>query len=68
MLERENMVKSVSRALDIIKLISWKKGGLGVTEIANQMVYSHVCSKFSKKSLNINDCMNGWLLANLFIM
>ncbi len=37
MLERENMVKSVSRALDIIKLISWKKGGLGVTEIANQM-------------------------------
>lgn len=37
MLERENMVKSVSRALDIIKLISWKKDGLGVTEIANQM-------------------------------
>lgn len=37
MLERENMVKSVSRALDIIKLISLKKGGLGVTEIANQM-------------------------------
>ncbi|MED3572293.1 IclR family transcriptional regulator [Cytobacillus praedii] len=36
-MERENMVKSVSRALDIIKLISWKKGGLGVTEIANQM-------------------------------
>ncbi|MED3553288.1 IclR family transcriptional regulator [Cytobacillus praedii] len=36
-MERENMVKSVSRALDIIKLISWKKDGLGVTEIANQM-------------------------------
>jgi IclR family transcriptional regulator, KDG regulon repressor len=36
-LDRENMVKSVSRALDIIKLISMKKGGLGVTEIANQM-------------------------------
>ncbi|MFO1444840.1 IclR family transcriptional regulator [Bacillus sp. Bva_UNVM-123] len=34
---RENMVKSVSRALDIIMLISLKKGGLGVTEIANQM-------------------------------
>ncbi len=31
------MVKSVSRALDIIKLVSMKKGGLGVTEIANQM-------------------------------
>jgi len=31
------MVKSVSRALDIIMLISMKKGGLGVTEIANQM-------------------------------
>ena len=36
-LDRENMVKSVSRALDIIRLISIKKGGLGVTEIANQM-------------------------------
>ncbi|WP_102275059.1 IclR family transcriptional regulator [Cytobacillus massiliigabonensis] len=36
-MERENMVKSVSRALDIIKLVSMKKGGLGVTEIANQM-------------------------------
>ena len=35
--ERENMVKSVSRALDIIRLVSEKKGGLGVTEIANQM-------------------------------
>nr|WP_206762424.1 IclR family transcriptional regulator [Cytobacillus firmus] len=35
--ERENMVKSVSRALDIITLISLKKNGLGVTEIANQI-------------------------------
>ncbi len=31
------MVKSVSRALDIIMLVSMKKGGLGVTEIANQI-------------------------------
>jgi DNA-binding IclR family transcriptional regulator len=31
------MVKSVSRALDIITLVSIKKGGLGVTEIANQI-------------------------------
>jgi IclR family transcriptional regulator, KDG regulon repressor len=31
------MVKSVSRALDIITLVSLKKGGLGVTEIANQI-------------------------------
>ncbi|MBG9654703.1 IclR family transcriptional regulator [Cytobacillus firmus] len=36
-MERENMVKSVSRALDIITLISLKKNGLGVTEIANQI-------------------------------
>lgn len=36
-MERENMVKSVSRALDIITLVSSKKGGLGVTEIANQI-------------------------------
>ena len=36
-MERENMVKSVSRALDIIQLVSMKKGGLGVTEIANQI-------------------------------
>ncbi len=36
-MNRENMVKSVSRALDIIALISMKKGGLGVTEIANKM-------------------------------
>ncbi|MGN1386093.1 MAG: IclR family transcriptional regulator [Bacillus sp. (in: firmicutes)] len=34
---RENMVKSVSRALDIITMLSLKKGGLGVTEIANQI-------------------------------
>nr|WP_249365707.1 IclR family transcriptional regulator [Cytobacillus citreus] len=31
------MVKSVGRALDIIMLVSMKKGGLGVTEIANQI-------------------------------
>lgn len=31
------MVKSVSRALDIITLVSLKKGGLGVTEIARQI-------------------------------
>ncbi|MBU8878050.1 IclR family transcriptional regulator [Bacillus sp. FJAT-29790] len=36
-MERENMVKSVSRALDIIMLVSMRKGGLGVTEIANQI-------------------------------
>ncbi|MBD1380468.1 IclR family transcriptional regulator [Metabacillus arenae] len=36
-MERENMVKSVSRALDIITLVSTKKGGLGVTEIAGQI-------------------------------
>ncbi|MEH6941022.1 IclR family transcriptional regulator [Bacillus sp. JJ722] len=36
-MERENMVKSVSRALDIITILSLKKGGLGVTEIANQI-------------------------------
>ncbi len=34
---RENMVKSVSRALDIIALISLQKGGLGVTDISKQM-------------------------------
>jgi IclR family transcriptional regulator, KDG regulon repressor len=37
MMERENMVKSVSRALDIIDIVSSNKGGLGVTEIANQI-------------------------------
>jgi IclR family transcriptional regulator, KDG regulon repressor len=36
-MERENMVKSVSRALDIIDIVSSKKDGLGVTEIAKQM-------------------------------
>lgn len=36
-LQRENVVKSVSRALEIIALVSTKKGGLGVTEIANQI-------------------------------
>jgi len=36
-MERENTVKSVGRALDIIALVSMKKEGLGVTEIANQM-------------------------------
>lgn len=36
-MQRDNMVKSVSRALDIIMLVSKKKGGLGVTEIANQI-------------------------------
>jgi IclR family KDG regulon transcriptional repressor len=36
-MERENMVKSVSRALDIIHLVSLKKSGLGVTEIAKQI-------------------------------
>lgn len=36
-MERENVVKSVSRALDIITLVSLKKGGLGVTEIAKQI-------------------------------
>jgi IclR family transcriptional regulator, KDG regulon repressor len=37
MVQRENMVKSVSRALDIVALVGMKKGGLGVTEIANQI-------------------------------
>jgi IclR family transcriptional regulator, KDG regulon repressor len=36
-MQRENVVKSVSRALDIIALVGMKKGGLGVTEIANQI-------------------------------
>lgn len=35
--ERENMVKSVSRALDIITLVGSKKGGMGVTEISKQI-------------------------------
>ncbi|OLN21964.1 IclR family transcriptional regulator [Domibacillus antri] len=36
-MERENVVKSVARALDIIALVSASRNGLGVTEIANQM-------------------------------
>jgi IclR family transcriptional regulator, KDG regulon repressor len=36
-MERENMVKSVSRALDIIDIVSSNKDGIGVTEIANQI-------------------------------
>jgi DNA-binding IclR family transcriptional regulator len=31
------MVKSVSRALDIITIVSMKKGGMGVTDISKQM-------------------------------
>ncbi|WNS79940.1 IclR family transcriptional regulator [Domibacillus sp. DTU_2020_1001157_1_SI_ALB_TIR_016] len=36
-MERENVVKSVARALDIIALVSASPRGLGVTEIANGM-------------------------------
>lgn len=36
-MEKENIVKSVSRALHIIDIVSSKKDGLGVTEIAKQM-------------------------------
>ncbi len=36
-MERENTVKSVRRALQIIEIVSTKKDGLGVTEIAKQM-------------------------------
>lgn len=36
-MERENMVKSVARALDIITIVSSKKDGLGVTDISKQM-------------------------------
>ena len=36
-MERENVVKSVARALDIIALVSASRTGLGVTEIASQM-------------------------------
>ncbi|TCP19289.1 IclR family transcriptional regulator [Scopulibacillus darangshiensis] len=36
-MERENRVKSVDRALDIIKIVSSNKEGCGVTEIANQI-------------------------------
>lgn len=35
--ERENMVKSVGRALDIINLISKNRNGLGVTDISKQI-------------------------------
>ncbi|MCM3569253.1 IclR family transcriptional regulator [Neobacillus mesonae] len=34
---RENMVKSVSRALDIIHIVGLNRDGIGVTEISNQM-------------------------------
>ena len=37
MAERENIVKSVSRAFEIIDIISGHKDGLGVTEIAKQI-------------------------------
>lgn len=37
LVEKENIVKSVSRALHIIDIVSSKKDGLGVTEIAKQM-------------------------------
>ncbi|MFK2824803.1 IclR family transcriptional regulator [Bacillus sp. B190/17] len=36
-MERENVVKSVARALDVIELVSSSKQGLGVTEIAKRM-------------------------------
>ncbi|WP_050181656.1 IclR family transcriptional regulator [Domibacillus robiginosus] len=36
-MERENVVKSVARALDIIALVSASRTGLGVTEIAKGM-------------------------------
>ncbi|MDO6848625.1 IclR family transcriptional regulator [Priestia megaterium] len=36
-MERENMVKSVSRALDIVTIVSMEREGIGVTEIAKQM-------------------------------
>jgi IclR family transcriptional regulator, KDG regulon repressor len=36
-MEKENLVKSVSRALHIIDIVSSEKDGLGVTEIAKQM-------------------------------
>ena len=36
-MERENVVKSVARALDIIELVGRSKQGLGVTEISKQM-------------------------------
>ncbi|OCA87097.1 IclR family transcriptional regulator [Pseudobacillus wudalianchiensis] len=36
-MERENVVKSVARALDIIELVGRSKQGLGVTEISKQI-------------------------------
>lgn len=36
-MERENMVKSVARALDILQIVSSHKQGIGVTEIAKQI-------------------------------
>ncbi|WP_071460494.1 IclR family transcriptional regulator [Bacillus massilinigeriensis] len=36
-MDRENSVKSVARALDIIEIVSRKESGFGVTEIANKM-------------------------------
>jgi IclR family transcriptional regulator, KDG regulon repressor len=36
-MERENMVKSVSRALDIIDIVGLKKDGMGVTDISKRM-------------------------------
>ncbi|KAB7707853.1 helix-turn-helix domain-containing protein [Bacillus aerolatus] len=36
-MERDNVVKSVARALDVIRIVSASKKGLGVTEIAKQM-------------------------------
>ncbi|KIL73354.1 IclR family transcriptional regulator [Bacillus badius] len=36
-MERNNVVKSVARALDIIELVGQSKQGLGVTEISKQM-------------------------------
>ncbi|KKB39135.1 IclR family transcriptional regulator [Bacillus thermotolerans] len=36
-MERENVVKSVARALDIIELVSSSKQGMGVSEISRQM-------------------------------
>lgn len=36
-MERENMVKSVARALDILQIVSSHKQGIGVTNIAKQI-------------------------------
>jgi IclR family KDG regulon transcriptional repressor len=64
MLERANMVKSVSRALDIINIVSTKKKGFGVTEIANQIdinkssVY-RILSTLEQYGFIEQDCENG---------